>query len=107
MNKGQLIRCDSPRALREGLEDRCYAVSTSDQKAARRLLSEHPAVTGVEPSGARLHVFVQPGTTTPDALRSLLSARNIEPREFELILPSLEDVFINLVRKSEATHAHA
>jgi len=106
MNKGKLIRCDSPRALREGLEDHCYAVATSDQKAARELLGQQPGVTGVEPSGARLHVFVRPGAVSPEALRSLLQAKGIEPRELELILPSLEDVFINLVRKSEAGHAH-
>jgi ABC-2 type transport system ATP-binding protein len=104
LSNGRLIRCDSPRNLREHLEEHCYRVVTSDQQAARKLLARQPGVLSVEPSGARLHVFVIPGQTTPEQLQQALSSGNLPASEFQKIMPSLEDVFIDLVRKSEAQH---
>ena len=100
MNQGKLIRCDTPRNLREHLEDACYRVGTADQAAARKLMAGLPGVLAVEPSGARLHVYVT-AQGSPDAIRSELSARGLAPSEFEHITPSLEDVFIDLVRRAE------
>ena len=105
MNKGKLIRCESPRSLRHDLEDVCYRVLTPDQRAARKFLAAQPGVLSVEPSGARLHMFIQPGAASPEALKAALVSRGIAPTEFEEIVPSLEDVFIDLVRRSEVVHA--
>ena len=100
ISQGRLIRCDSPRNLRENLEEHCYRVETPDQRAARELLLSQPGVLAAEPSGAKLHVFVVPGETTPEKLQQALTERGLPAREFEQIVPSLEDVFIDLVRRS-------
>jgi len=100
LSNGRLIRCDSPRNLRENLEEHCYRVVTGDQTAARRFLAQQPGVLSVETSGARLHMFVVPGETTPERLQQALAAENLPASDFEKIVPSLEDVFIDLVRKS-------
>jgi ABC-2 type transport system ATP-binding protein len=105
MNQGRLIQCDTPRRLRESLAEECYRVETADQRAARALLETQPGVLSVEPSGAKLHVFVTPGSGSAAALAAALAAHGLPPREFERIVPSLEDVFIALVRKSELAHA--
>jgi ABC-2 type transport system ATP-binding protein len=99
MHQGKLIRCDSPRRLRENLEDACYRVTTPDQRAARELLQSQPGVLTASPSGAKLHVFVAP-ETPPETLRHALIDRGLPPSEFERMVPSLEDVFIDLVRKA-------
>ncbi len=99
MNHGKLIRCDTPRNLREHLEDACYRVGTNDQTVARELMAGLPDVLTVEPYGARLHVFIKP-EGSPDAVRKQLTDRGLTPTEFERITPSLEDVFIDLVRRS-------
>jgi ABC-2 type transport system ATP-binding protein len=101
LSKGKLIRCDSPRALRTQLEDVCISVVTTDQKAARALLTTQPGVSSVEPAGATLHLFLTPGATQPEALRAALDAKGLPPSEFQVIVPSLEDVFIDLIRRSE------
>jgi len=100
MNQGRMIRCDTPRNLREQLEDGCFRVQTADQAAAREAIAATPGVLAVEPSGAHLHVFVRPDGSA-DAVRQRLVERGLEPRDFEQIMPSLEDVFIDLVRRSE------
>jgi ABC-2 type transport system ATP-binding protein len=102
MSKGKLIRCDSPKALRTQLEDVCFEVVTSDQKTARAVLGEQPGVLSVEPSGATLHLFLKPGSATPEGLQAALQARGVTTQQFQLIVPSLEDVFIDLIGKSEA-----
>jgi ABC-2 type transport system ATP-binding protein len=101
MSKGKLIRCDSPKALRTQIEDVCFEVVTSDQKTAREVLGAEPGVLSVEPSGATLHLFLKPGAATPDGLRAALQGRGVNTLQFQRIVPSLEDVFIDLIGKSE------
>ncbi|HEV8040981.1 MAG TPA: ABC transporter ATP-binding protein [Bryobacteraceae bacterium] len=99
MNQGKLIRCESPRDLKHALDEACYEVETADNRAAREFLQSQPGVLSVEPAGAKLHLFLGPGVSV-EQLKNTLRAS-----EFRPIVPSLEDVFIGLIRKSEAAHA--
>lgn len=94
MDKGKLIRLDSPRGLRTGMADTCYELSCRNQRAARIFLSTLPGLTSVEPAGAALHVFVSPQGPTEDALRSTLAKQGFDEIHLRVIVPSLEDVFI-------------
>jgi ABC-2 type transport system ATP-binding protein len=96
INRGRLIRCDAPRALRASLTEDCYEVRTSDRRAARELLLAAEGVVSVEPAGEALHLFLDPSVTSPERLERLgpVALRRIEP--------SLEDVFIALIRKEAA-----
>ncbi len=104
MNQGRLIRCESPQDLKHALEEICYEVQTADQRAAREFLHSQPGVLSVEPAGAKLHLFAAPGVSAED-LKNALAAHAIPVSDFRPIVPSLEDVFIGLVRKSEAANA--
>lgn len=92
LHRGKLIHCDTPRALRESLPGACYEVTGVELRAARARLAAAPGVTGVEPAGGSLHVFVAAGAPQPA----------VDGLTFREILPSLEDVFIALVRRAEA-----
>ncbi|HLG98973.1 MAG TPA: ABC transporter ATP-binding protein [Bryobacteraceae bacterium] len=105
MDKGRMIRCESPRALKFTLEETCYEIDTSDQRAAREFLQSQPGVLSVEPAGAKLHLFLDAAKVSPESLQNALSARQPGPVEFRRIVPSLEDVFIGLIRKEEMAHA--
>jgi len=96
MNQGRMTECASPRDLKHTLKEVCYEIETSDQRAARTLLASQPGVLSVEPYGAKLHLFLAPGQF-PEALHAVLN----QPATFRVIVPSLEDVFIGLVRKSQ------
>ncbi|MGO9094901.1 MAG: ATP-binding cassette domain-containing protein [Bryobacteraceae bacterium] len=96
IDRGRLIRCDSPRALRGSLTEECYEVQAADRHAARASLLAAEGVVSVEPSGSVLHLFLDPACTSPAQLDRL------GPAEFRRIEPSLEDVFIALIRKQEA-----
>ena len=102
MDRGRMIRCDSPAALKHSLAETCYEVETPDQRSAREILQSQPGVFAVEPYGAKLHLFLSPSRTTADDLRNALAAKNIGAVEFREIVPSLEDVFIGLIQKPES-----
>jgi ABC-2 type transport system ATP-binding protein len=105
MNKGRMIRCESPKALKRSLEEKCYEVTTADQRAARAYLQSQPGMLSVEPYGAKLHLFLEPGSLSPEVLRERLAAQGVQVGEFREIVPSLEDIFIGLIQKSEARDA--
>ena len=105
MNQGRMIRCESPRALKHTLEEICFEVESSDQRATRECLQTQPGVLSVEPAGAKLHLFLDPEKISVEGLQQTLKERGLEAVEFRRIVPSLEDVFIGLVRKEEAAHA--
>jgi ABC-2 type transport system ATP-binding protein len=102
MYKGRLIACDSPQGIVSGLEEECYEVSTSNHRKVRERLSAEPGVLSVEPSGSSLHLFLSPGSASVSELIQLLDREGLGPAEFREMRPSLEDVFIALVRKREA-----
>jgi ABC-2 type transport system ATP-binding protein len=102
MDKGRMIRCDSPAALKGQLEETCYEVQTPQRRAARLALQKMEGVVSVEPFGAKLHLFLSPSRTSVESLQSKLSSRDLGPAVFRPIAPSLEDVFIALIQKTEA-----
>ncbi|MGE5569324.1 MAG: ATP-binding cassette domain-containing protein [Rhodospirillales bacterium] len=96
IDRGRLIRCDSPRALKTSLREKCYEVDAPDRRAARETLRAAPGVLSVEPSGDKLHVFLDTSRAEAARLAGEIGA------EFQEIEPSLEDVFIALIRKEAA-----
>ena len=102
MDRGRLIRCDSPAALKSGMEETCYEVESPRQRAAKDWLRTADGVVSVEPSGATLHLFLSPAKTTAEMLQARLNSENLGPAVLRPITPSLEDVFIALIHKSEA-----
>ncbi len=98
IDRGRLIRCDSPRALRTSLDEECYEVEAKHRRAVREALRGMPGVVSVEPSGDKLHLFLDPSRTSAARLTRELGGA----AEFRRIEPSLEDVFIALIRKEAA-----
>jgi len=98
----EIIQCDAPEALRRHLEELCYEVESADRRASRQFLQTADGVLSVEPSGATLHLFLSPGRASPEDLTRALERKGLGPVVFRPIEPSLEDVFIALVRKSGA-----
>jgi ABC-2 type transport system ATP-binding protein len=101
MHRASLIRCDTPAALKQSLPETCLRVRVPDPRAAREILARQPGVLSVEPAGASLHLFADTKQTSAEALRSALGGQ----AEISEITPSLEDVFIALIRKEEKSWA--
>jgi ABC-2 type transport system ATP-binding protein len=108
MHQGKLIRCEAPDALKHNLEEACYEVRTSDTRRAKAILESVRGVISVELAGAGLHLFLSPVQTSPDRLEKEIVDGGLALHAFKRIVPSLEDVFIALIRKAEEkTHEAA
>jgi ABC-2 type transport system ATP-binding protein len=100
LQHGRMICCDRPEALRTRPDEGCYEVKTAELRATRQALQSLDGVMGVESAGPVLHMFLAP-STTPDAILGKLAARGIAGVDIRPVEPSLEDVFIAMVRKAE------
>jgi ABC-2 type transport system ATP-binding protein len=92
MHEGKLIRLDTPTALRQGMAEVCYEISNGDLQPLRERLQTAPGIASAESSGATLHVFADKGID----MKALAGGATVK-----VIEPSLEDVFIALIRKAE------
>src|SRR3984957_17089300 len=99
MDRGRMIRCDTPAALKRGLEEDVYLIRAADSRKTVEILEQQPGVLTVQPTGADLHLFLDSKITSPEKLIAST------PFDFKKIEPSLEDIFIALIRKDEVPHA--
>ncbi|MCC7156327.1 MAG: ABC transporter ATP-binding protein [Bryobacterales bacterium] len=95
MHKGRLVRCDVPDALKAVIESMSFAAEAEDLRQARHTLRQVPGVLDAEPAGAQLHVYLESGVKKED-IESRTPGIRLWP-----IRPSLEDVFIALIRAEE------
>ena len=104
MHQGRLVRVDSPAALKDEFRPFCFAVEAADSRAARRHLQAQPGVLGAEPAGAALHLYLGPDGDA-GALAAGLDQAGLGPARLQGIEPTLEDIFVALVKREEARHA--
>ena len=95
MQRGRLIRCDTPAALRQDLDHAYYNISGDDPRKLREALEQHPGVLAVQPTGAHLRLYIDERQTSAEELTAAI------PFTWQRIEPSLEDVFIAMVREEE------
>jgi ABC-2 type transport system ATP-binding protein len=98
MNRGRLIALDTPRGLRGRVLAPIFEVQTDDAPRAVEALAGAPGVLETAMFGRNLHVTVEEAVRGADVVRRTLAAAGREVRNLHAIEPSLEDVFVSLVR---------
>jgi len=100
MNRGKLIALDTPGRLRAAHREPILEVHTQDSPRAVEVLQGSPGVVHAGMFGRAVHLTVADVDAARRALPALLAANGIALEDAELpqIPPSLEDVFISLVR---------
>jgi ABC-2 type transport system ATP-binding protein len=110
MHRGRMIRCDTPAKLRQDSDHAYYNIHTIDPHVdfrgavrlqLRETLAAQPGVLAVQPTGADLRLYVDERQTSAEKLAA------VTPFNWERITPSLEDVFIALVRQEELRQQEA
>jgi ABC-2 type transport system ATP-binding protein len=98
MNRGRLIALDTPSGVRGRLHAPLLEVAVSDATAAARALEGATEIRDVGIFGRSVHVVVDDPEAARSAIAARLEARGIALHRIEAVPPSLEDVFIALVR---------
>jgi ABC-2 type transport system ATP-binding protein len=99
MNRGRLIALDTPRALRTALDEPILQVRTDDAPRAVEALLRSDAVLDVSMFGRELHVVVADEAGGRRAVEDALARAGRAVADVRTVEPSLEDVFVSLVRR--------
>ncbi|MGH7668655.1 MAG: ATP-binding cassette domain-containing protein [Gemmatimonadaceae bacterium] len=99
MNRGRLIALDRPAALRGRMTEPILEIATDNGPAAVQELQRAPGVLEAAMFGRTVHVVVQDEAAARDTLPAFLSAHGRTCERITTVRPSLEDVFVSLVRR--------
>lgn len=102
MDKGRILVEDEPARIRRSLKYPMIELRLDDARGAVDFVRGIDGVGGVSIYGDRLHVAVE-NKEMADGLRSLLDGRGIEVKGVREIVPSLEDVFISMVKEAKVS----
>jgi len=100
MHDGRALALDRPVALQASLEGAMYSLRTDRPRDARDLLRRSPGIRSATLFGDTVHALLPSGAADSAAVRALTES-GIAVLDVEEVEPSLEDLFIHLV-KSDA-----
>jgi len=98
LNRGRLIALDTPRALRARVVAPILEVRTDDAPGAVDTLLGARGVIDAAMFGRALHVTVSSAEEGSTAVRAAMAAAGRQVTSIRPVQPSLEDVFVSLVR---------
>jgi len=99
MDHGRLIACDTPAGLRQLLPGSLVEVRGPSPEAASPLVRRLPEVLEAQVFGDTLHVLVADVERDLPRLRAALTAEGFSEAHLRSITPSLEDIFVTLLRQ--------
>jgi ABC-2 type transport system ATP-binding protein len=99
MNRGRLIAVDTPSALKRRLEEPILELRVDKPLEAIEALQNAPGVVEAGLFGRNLHLVVEDEARAARELPGALGRRGVRCDALRRIEPSLEDVFIALVRR--------
>ncbi|OPX96561.1 MAG: putative ABC transporter ATP-binding protein YbhF [Syntrophorhabdus sp. PtaU1.Bin002] len=99
IHKGSLLMVEEPARVKEALVVPMIEVFSPNARAAREVLAAMEDVESVSIYGDRLHIAIKAREAISRVIDTL-TAKGVEVEGHREILPSLEDVFIALVKES-------
>ena len=99
MHEGRLLVADTPQAIKAGFEGELLEIRAKDLRAARRLLEANPLARQVLSMGDRLMVTVDHRAQAEKPLTQALSEAGLEGVSLTPAEPTLEDLFVQIVRQ--------
>jgi ABC-2 type transport system ATP-binding protein len=105
LHRGRLLFAASPQAVRGQFTRDLYEVVPDNVRRARRILTGAAAGWEVEAFGDRLHVAVSGTGEEGVSIKALLEANGVAVTSLRRVAPSLENVFISLIKEEEKAEA--
>jgi ABC-2 type transport system ATP-binding protein len=99
MNKGEIIAVDTPQTIKASIDKQVIEIISDNIKKTYSLLKEKYG-TDVQIFGDRINVIIDAADTALDEIKSILKKSNLALLSYRIITPSLENVFIHLVKKA-------
>lgn len=99
MDRGRLVACDAPSALRRLLPGALLELRGAPADAARETLTPLPEVRAIEVFGETLHLSVGEASAALPRIRAALDRAGLRDAALREITPSLEDAFIAVLHQ--------
>jgi len=99
MNRGKIIALDEPAGLRARMNEPLLEIRTPEPPHAVDALQKMKGVLEAAMFGRRVHAVVEDEAVAKEAIPAAFAKRSIPIDSIERVAPSLEDVFVALVRK--------
>ncbi len=99
MHQGRLLVADTPQAIKAAFMGELLEVRADDLRAARRVLDAHPLARQVLAMGDHLMVTVDNRAVALETLTQALSEAGLAAVSLALAEPTLEDLFVQIVRQ--------
>ena len=101
VNQGRLVALGSPSELkRNSVKGNLFLIDAADPGALMVTLQSAPGVADVAPFGSSLHLMLDPARGHLSEVEAYLAARHTGWSRIAPIDPTLEDVFVQLVRQA-------
>jgi ABC-2 type transport system ATP-binding protein len=108
MHAGRLAAIGTTAALKRTFDDRpILEVRADDPVAAMTALDRSPLVEKTSLFGTSVHAVLRSRSTSVDEVRELLARAGTPSARLEPVVPSLEDVFLDVVDRAEVATATA
>jgi ABC-2 type transport system ATP-binding protein len=99
MNRGRLIAEGKPSELRQQHDAPLLQLSVDDPAAAVGVLQQTEGIEEAAMFGREVHVTTRARAGAEALILAALQTRGIQPRALSAVTPSLEDIFVSLVRR--------
>jgi ABC-2 type transport system ATP-binding protein len=99
MNRGRLIAEGRPAELRRAFEAPLVELTVDDPAAAVNALQDAVGIEEAAMFGRQVHVTTVQRQGAHELIRDVLERHGIQPRALKDVAPSLEDIFVALVRR--------
>jgi ABC-2 type transport system ATP-binding protein len=99
MNKGEIIAVDTPQNIKASIGKQVIEIITNEIKRTYSLLKEKFG-TDAQIFGDRINLVTDDGKSVIDEIKAILQKNDLDLLHYRTITPSLENVFIHLVKKA-------
>jgi ABC-2 type transport system ATP-binding protein len=99
MNKGEIISIDEPKKIRESIHKEIIEIVSPDARKAYKLIQQNLS-NEVQLFGDRINVVVDNYEIESEGIENLLKQNDVMVESTRRIPPSLENVFIHLVKEA-------
>ena len=99
MNKGEIIAVDTPQNIKSSINKQVIEIITDNIKKTYSLLKEKYG-TDAQIFGDRINLVIDDDKSAIDDIKKMLQINNLTLINYRTITPSLENVFIHLVKKA-------
>ncbi len=104
MQEGEVIACDTPARLKELIRQKVCSLNPDKLHLACKALREELSIPG-QVYGDRIRMFLDEPDTEIPKIRKHLEGKGIVVEDVGQVAPSMDDVFMNLLKAGEKNRA--